>query len=116
VRDRVVTDKIVNDNALQGADLGGFLWATQARPQAPEKWGADDVAQSDVGDRDVFTKCPVFAFEREAHAAFEDTVGDGDVFETAVGFGTALDAAVAGETRNVRSEFLVGAISMVPSS
>src|SRR5713226_3618053 len=110
VRGGVVTDKIVDDDALEGADLCALLGAAQARSETPEERGADDVAHGDVGDGDVFTKCSVFAFESEAHAAFEDAVGDGDVFEAAVGFGAALDAAVAGETGNVGSEFLVGAV------
>ena len=110
MRRGVVADQIVDDDALERADLRGFLGAAQARSQTQEERGADDVAHGDVGDGDVFAECAVFAFEREAHAAVEDAVGDGDVLEAAVGFGAALDAAVAGETRDIGREFLVGAV------
>ena len=110
VRGGVVADEIVDDDALERADLCALLGAAQARAETQEERRADDVAHGDVGDGDVFAERAVFAFEREAHAAFEDAVGDGDVLEAAVGFGAALDAAVAGETGDVGSEFLPGAV------
>ena len=71
----------------------------------------DDVAHGDVGDGDVFEQCAVDRLEREALAAFEDAVGDGDVAEAAVGLGAALDAAGAADLVVGRpGELLAGAV------
>ena len=52
----------------------------------------------------------VDGLEREAVAALEDAVGDGDVVEAAVGFGAALDAAGVRDDGRVGRELLVGAV------
>ena len=68
------------------------------RSRAPRrrKNGARDIAHGDAGEGDVFNDGAVDGFKREALAAFEDAVGDGDVLEAAVGvLGAELDAARA---------------------
>ena len=65
------------------------LGSAKAGAEAKEERRAD-VAHGDVGEGDVFDNGAVDGFEREAPAAFKDAVGDGDVLETAVGFGADL--------------------------
>src|SRR5262249_28968825 len=55
-----------------------------------------DIAHGDVADADVFQQCAVHGLERQPPAGIEDAVGDGDVFESAVGFGAKLDPTGAG--------------------
>ena len=56
---------------------------------------AEDVAHGGVGDGDVFQQRAVHRFQRVTHAAFKDAAGDGDVDESAVRLGAALDASRA---------------------
>ena len=53
------------------------------------------------------TMAPSTVFEREAAAAFEDAVGDGDVLEAAVGLGAELDAACARSRASAAIRFQV---------
>ena len=73
-----------------------FIVPTTVCGFRPAKPGAEteeerraDVAHGDAGEGDVFHERAVNRFEREAAAAFKDAVGDGDVLESAVGFGAA---------------------------
>ena len=110
MRASVVADKIVDDDALERADLRAFLGAAQAGAKAPEERRADDIAHGDVGDGNIFAECSVFAFESKPHATVEDAVGDGDVLEATIGFGATLDAAIACETWHIGGELLVRAV------
>ena len=72
---------------------GTAIRPAHAAAQAEEDRRVGAVAHGDAGKGDVFQQCAVDAFQREASAAIEDAVGDGDVLEAAIRFGAALDAA-----------------------
>src|SRR6185369_13319062 len=110
MRDGVVADEVVDDDALECANFRGLLRTAQAGAETKEERRGDDIAHGDVGDGDVLAERAVFAFESEALAAIEDAVGDGDVLEAAIGFGSTLDATVAGEVGYVGRELLIGSI------
>ena len=97
----VVTGDVGEKDAAQRADDGALvaraLGPAQARAEAKEDRAADNVAHGDVGDGDVFQQRAVDRFESESLAALEDAVGDGDVLESAVGLGAALDAPGASD-------------------
>ena len=86
---------VVDEDAAQGAHLGGFFRPAQARAEAQEDGAVVDIAHGEVGHRDVFQQGAVDGFERQASAALEDAVGDGDIDKSAVGLGATLDAAGA---------------------
>src|SRR6185312_7930587 len=71
------------------------LWTAKTRAETEEDGRLVDIALGNVGDGDVFTESAVFRLEREAVAAIEDAVGDGDVLEAAVGFSAAFNTAGA---------------------
>jgi hypothetical protein len=50
-----------------------------------------EVPHGDAGESDVLAYGPIYRFESQTAAAFEDAVRDGDVLESAVGFRSAFD-------------------------
>src|SRR5215475_4482490 len=69
--------------------------AAHARAQAQENRRIADVAHGDPDHRDVFHDPAIHRLQRQAAAALEDAVSDGNVFESTVRFRAALDAAGA---------------------
>src|SRR5215471_17228241 len=69
--------------------------SAHARAQAQENRRVTDVAHGNPDHRDVFHDSTIHGFKREAAAALEDAVSDGNVLESTVRFGAALDAAGA---------------------
>ncbi len=105
----VVADDVVYEDAAESSYLCAFFGAAQTGAEAEEERCCADVAHGDVGDGDVFAEGAVLALEGEAVAAVEDAVGDGNVFEAAIGLGAAFDAAGAGNV-GVGGEEFEGAV------
>ncbi len=90
----VRTNQITNQNSAKRAN-GDARGPAHARTQAHEDRCGHNVAHRDVGDHDVFQQRAVDGLKREAKAAVEDAIGNGDVTEAAIRFRAELDAAVA---------------------
>src|SRR5262249_61722580 len=73
-------------------DLRG---ATHARAQAQENRRVADVAHGHADHRNVFHDSAIHRLQREAAAALEDAVSDGNVPESAIRLRAELDAAGA---------------------
>jgi len=101
--------EIADENPFHCADFGGLPGAAQTRTEAHEKRPGVHVAHGGVGDGDVFKQGTIDGLEGVSLAAFHDAVGDGDIDEAAVGFGSTLDAAVVGQAR-IGRKFLEGAV------
>src|SRR5215471_2438203 len=69
--------------------------AAHARPQAQENRRVTDIAHGNPDHRNVFYYSAINGLQRKAAAAFEDTVGDGNVPESTIRLGAELDPAGA---------------------
>ncbi len=91
-----------DDDAAKGSGTVGLGGAAVAAVEAEVEGGIVDVAHGVAGDGDVFDEGAVGGLECDAFAAVDDIAGNGDVAEAAVGFGAALDAALARDGRDLR--------------
>src|SRR5664279_2781840 len=92
----VVAVEVCDEYAAQRADLGGLGRPAQPRAEPQEDGATGDVAHGDVADGNIFQQCTIDRLQRDALRALEDAVGDGDVDESAVRLGAALDAPASG--------------------
>src|SRR6266481_7706083 len=72
-----------------------LLRPTHACAQAQEDRRVTDVAHGNPDHRDVFHDAAIHSLQREAAAALEDAVSDGNVPESAIRLRAELDAAGA---------------------
>jgi len=66
--------------------------STHSRAQAEKEGGVNYSAHGQICNRDVFDLRAIDALERKPPASIEDAVGDGDVLESAIGLGAALNS------------------------
>jgi len=88
---RCITDDVADDHPLERAHAGSGR-RSQACAEAQKERLIADVTHGDAREGDVLDGPAVHALERKAATTLEDAVNDGDVFEAAVRFGTALDS------------------------
>src|SRR5258708_30321258 len=82
---------------MDPADRTNGRLAGAPRPvsKADKNRGIHDPTHGNIVDGDILDEAPIHAFDGEPATVVEDAIGDGDVLETAVGFGAEFDAAVA---------------------
>jgi len=104
-----VGDDVVDLDAPRRANLRTVRPA-QAGAKADEDGSIADVPHGDVRDRDIFHQRAIDRLEGQAAAVFKYTVRDGDVAETAIGLGAALDAPSRAVAKDVLIATFPGAV------
>src|SRR5579872_3372794 len=87
-----MTGDIADQHPPERTD-GAVRGATHARAEAQENRRVADVAHGNPDDCDVFDDSAIYSLQREAAAALEDAIRDGDVSESTVRLRAALDTA-----------------------